>query len=73
MEKTTFKIKGEYIKLGQLLKAANLVYSGAEAKIVIENGEVLVNGETEQRRGKKIVPGDTVVFEGKEILTEDDG
>ena len=43
---------GEYIKLGQALKAANLVESGAEAKEVILNGEVFVNGETETRRGR---------------------
>jgi len=42
----------EFIKLGQLLKAANLVSSGIEAKIVIQNGEAKVNGEVDERRGK---------------------
>ena len=48
----TIKIKEEYIKLGQALKAAGLVSSGLEAKIVIQDGEVFVNGEVETRRRK---------------------
>ena len=67
----TFYLKGEYIKLGQLLKAAGLVSMGTEAKAVIENGEVLVNGEVELRRGKKIVIGDVVTFDGEEITVEE--
>ena len=55
----------EYIKLGQALKAAGLVESGVEAKIVIQNGEV--NGETEFQRGKKLYDGDVVSFRGEEI------
>ena len=47
------KLKDEFIKLGQALKAAGLVDSGVVAKIVIQDGEVLVNGEVETRRGKK--------------------
>ena len=66
-----FKLKGEYIKLGQLLKAAGLVSMGTEAKAVIENGEVTVNGEVELRRGKKIVPGDKVSFDGEDITVEE--
>ncbi|MBP3594792.1 MAG: RNA-binding S4 domain-containing protein [Lachnospiraceae bacterium] len=57
----------EYIKLGQALKAAGLVESGVEAKIVIQNGEVMVNGETEFQRGKKLYDGDVVSFRGEEI------
>jgi ribosome-associated protein len=57
----------EYIKLGQALKAAGLVESGVEAKIVIQNGEVMVNGETEFQRGKKLYDGDIVSFRGEEI------
>ncbi len=57
----------DYIKLGQALKAAGLVESGVEAKIVIQNGEVMVNGETEFQRGKKLYDGDTVSFRGEEI------
>ena len=60
-------LKGEYIKLGQALKAANLVESGAEAKEVIQNGEVKVNGETDTRRGRKLVPGDIAEFNGEKI------
>ena len=66
-----FKLKGEYIKLGQLLKAAGLVSMGTDAKAVIENGEVTVNGEVEVRRGKKIVIGDRVSFDGEEISVEE--
>lgn len=61
------KIKDEYIKLGQVLKAAGCVSSGLEAKIVIQDGEVLVNGEIETRRGKKLFGGETVSFDGEEI------
>ena len=57
----------EYIKLGQALKAAGLVESGVEAKIVIQEGEVMVNGETEFQRGKKLYDGDVVSFRGEEI------
>ena len=57
----------EFIKLGQALKAAGLVESGVEAKIVIQEGEVMVNGETEFQRGKKLYDGDTVSFRGEEI------
>ena len=57
----------DYIKLGQTLKAAGLVESGVEAKIVIQDGEVMVNGETEFQRGKKLYDGDVVSFRGEEI------
>ncbi len=53
-------IKDEYIRLGQALKLAGLVGSGVEAKVYIAEGEVLVNGEVETRRGKKLREGDTV-------------
>ena len=60
-------IRDEFIKLGQALKAAGFVESGVEAKIVILDGEVLVNGETELQRGKKLYDGDVVSFRGEEI------
>lgn len=60
-------LREDYIKLGQALKAAGLVESGVEAKIVILDGEVLVNGETELQRGKKLYDGDVVSFRGEEI------
>lgn len=61
------KLKEEYIKLGQALKAAGLVESGVEAKLVICDGKVKVNQETECRRGRKLYDGDMVSFQGKEI------
>ena len=61
---TEIKIKTEFIKLDALLKFANLVSSGGEAKLRIAEGEVLVNGETCTMRGRKIRPGDTVSLDG---------
>ena len=60
-------ISDDYIKLGQLLKLANMVSSGVEAKIVIQNGEVKVNGEIDTRRGKKIYPNDVVEYKGQQV------
>ena len=60
------KIKDEYIKLGQALKLAGMVGSGVEAKIVIQDGQVLVNGNVELQRGKKLYPGDIFSFNGEE-------
>ena len=54
-----------YILLQQFLKLKNLVGSGGEAKAVIRQGDVKVNGETETRRGRKLYPGDTVTMHGK--------
>ena len=64
---TNITITTEFIKLQDLLKLANLVGTGGEAKIVIQNGDVLVNGEVCTMRGKKIRPGDMVAFDGKEL------
>lgn len=61
------KLRDEFIKLGQALKAANLVEDGVEAKFVIQDGEVLVNGETDTRRGRKLYDGDVISFHGEEI------
>lgn len=61
------KLRDEFIKLGQALKAAGLVESGVEAKEVILEGLVKVNGETDTRRGRKLYDGDIVTFEGEEI------
>tara|TARA_Y100000782_G_C10182954_1_gene264876 strand:- start:393 stop:599 length:207 start_codon:yes stop_codon:yes gene_type:complete len=58
------QIKDDYIELIKLLKIANLVMSGGEAKAVVGEGLVLVNGEVELRKRKKLVPGDEVDFEG---------
>ena len=64
------KLRDEFIKLGQALKAAGLVDSGVEAKIVIKDGLVNVNGAVEYQRGKKLVDGDVVEFEGNTIKIE---
>ncbi len=58
------------ITLGQALKASDIVGSGGEAKVLIQAGEVLVNGEVETRRGRQLVPGD-VVEVGDERLEVD--
>ncbi|MBO6166091.1 MAG: RNA-binding S4 domain-containing protein [Eubacterium sp.] len=60
-------IKDEFIKLGQAMKLAGLVDSGVEAKEVIQNGEVMVNGETDTRRGKKLYSGDRFSYKGEEV------
>ncbi len=54
--------KEDFIRLGQALKKAGSVGSGLDAKIIIQNGEVMVNGEVEQKRGRKLYPGDHVSF-----------
>ncbi len=60
-------ITDDYIKLGQALKLAGLVGSGVEAKFVIQDGEVLVNGEVVTQRGKKIFPEDTIEYQGHQV------
>ncbi|MCR5585547.1 MAG: RNA-binding S4 domain-containing protein [Lachnospiraceae bacterium] len=60
-------LREEFIKLGQAIKAAGFVGSGVEAKIVIQNGEVTVNGSVETQRGKKLYDGDVVSFNGQEL------
>jgi ribosome-associated protein len=64
------KIDTEYIKLDSFLKAASLAASGGEAKILISEGLVRVNGECETRRGRKLYPGDTVELDGNVITVE---
>ena len=61
------EIKDEYIKLGQALKLAGMVGSGVDAKLVIQNGLVTVNGVVEERRGRKLRSGDIVTFNGESI------
>lgn len=63
----TIILRDEFIKLGQALKAAGLCESGVEAKDVILDGLVKVNGQVETRRGKKLYDGDIVSFNGEEI------
>ena len=57
----------DFIRLGQVLKAAGMAETGAEAKEVIQEGLVSVNGETETRRGRKLYSGDIVSYDGKEL------
>lgn len=61
-------INGEYIKLEQFLKMANIVSTGGEAKYYLMENKVLVNGEEENRRGRKLYPGDIVVVEGRKLV-----
>lgn len=68
MEKITIRNGDEFIKLGQAIKAAGFVESGVEAKIVIQDGFVKVNGKVETQRGKKLVGGEIVEFEGNKLL-----
>lgn len=64
------KITTEFIKLDALLKYASLVGSGGEAKMLIQDGQILVNGEVCTMRGKKIRSGDRVSFGDKEVVIE---
>ncbi|MBR3275574.1 MAG: RNA-binding S4 domain-containing protein [Eubacterium sp.] len=61
------QIKDEFIKLGQAMKLASLVSSGVDAKFIITDGYVKVNGEVETRRGRKLYPGDVFSYEGEEV------
>jgi ribosome-associated protein len=57
----------DIIRLDQFLKWAGIVQTGGEAKVLIQFGEVEVNGETETRRGRKLVEGDRVSFQGQDF------
>lgn len=61
------KLRDEYIKLGQALKAAGLSDSGVDAKTAVQSGLVKVNGEVQLQRGKKLVDGDIVEYNGETI------
>ena len=64
-------ITSEYITLTQLLKMADIISSGGEAKAFLASEKVLVNGELENRRGRKLYPGDTVVVLGQTLILKD--
>ncbi len=64
------RLQGEYIKLGQALKAAGLVGSGTDAKFVISEGLVKVDGRTEYQRGKKLTGGEEIEYDGNIIRIE---
>lgn len=63
-------LREDFIKLGQALKAAGLSESGVDAKYVIQDGLVKVNGEVETRRGRKLYAGDVIEFSGKSVKIE---
>ena len=67
MKQISIREQDEFIKLGQALRKANLVSSGVEAKIVIQDGQVTVNGETELQRGKKLHDGDVFSYDGETV------
>lgn len=69
-EQQVISITTEYIKLEALLKLANLVGSGGEAKVLIQEGQVSVNGDVCTMRGKKLRPGDRVTFQWRELLVQ---
>ena len=64
----TITLKDEFIKLGQALKLAGLVNDGADAKYFITEGHVLVNGEKEYQRGKKLYANDMIEFNQVKVL-----
>lgn len=66
MSRETIPIRDHSIRLGQFLKLANLIESGSEAKEVVADGLVSVNGEVETRRGRQLIPGDVVEIGGTE-------
>lgn len=67
MKQISIREQDEFIKLGQALKKADLVSSGVEAKIVIQDGQVTVNGETVLQRGKKLHDGDVFSYDGETV------
>ena len=66
----TIRFKYDYINIGQSLKAAGVVESGVDAKFAVQDGLVKVNGQTETQRGKKLVSGDNVEYDGETIVIE---
>ena len=71
MQTETIHIHTEFIKLQDLLKFAGAVETGGDAKLIIQEGRVTVNGEVCTMRGKKLRPGDTVFFQGKSLRVTD--
>ena len=60
-------IRDDFIKLGQAMKLAGMVGSGVDAKMLIQDGQVEVNGEVEYQRGKKLHEGDVITFNGESV------
>lgn len=66
--KQEFKIEGQYIELIQLLKAVGIAGTGGHAKHIVENGEVVRNGEVEKRKRAKLIPGDIIEIDDLRIV-----
>ena len=64
----TFELRGEYIELNKLLKLLGWAPSGGQAKLMVQNGEVLRNGEVELRVRAKLIAGDRIVWNGSEVV-----
>ena len=67
MDPIAFELRGDHITLDALLKAAGLASSGGDAKMLIQQGGVLVNGEIDLRRGRKLRAGDVVAVGGRQV------
>ncbi|MCF8416925.1 MAG: RNA-binding S4 domain-containing protein [Crocinitomicaceae bacterium] len=66
--KQEFKIEGDYIELIQLLKALGIASTGGHAKFIVEEGEVIRNGEVEMRKRAKLIPGDIIEIDDLRIV-----
>ncbi len=69
-EKTMAKITTDYITLQQFLKLEDIASSGGEAKVLVSQLDITVNGEKENRRGRKLYPGDEIISAGKKYMVE---
>jgi ribosome-associated protein len=65
MERSRFKVNGEYIELLALLKATGIAQTGGHAKFIVEDGDVIRNGEVEMRKRAKLIPGDVIEIGGE--------
>ena len=63
-------LKTEYIKLSQFMKFAGIVNTGGEAKILLSEADITVNGEAENRPGRKLYPNDVVIIDGRKYVIE---
>ena len=70
MQQLRFPLNGDFIELCKLLKIVQIAESGGEAKVMVEEGMVKLNGQTELRKRAKVKPGDTVEAQGYQILVE---
>ena len=69
----SINISTEFIKLGQALKLSGLVSNGADAKVLINDGKVKVDGKEETRRGRKLFGGEIIEFQGSKIKVVNNG